>query len=44
VGVDHPERGRLVAQLHEDAREHRVLDDIGGAAGMKGVAIIHRRR
>jgi hypothetical protein len=27
-----------------DARQHRVLDDIGEIAGMKGVAIIHRRQ
>ena len=40
--VDHAEGGRLVAQMHQDAREHRVLDDIGEIAGVKGVAIVHR--
>ena len=41
MGVDDAERGRLVAQMHEDARQHRVLDDVGEIAGVKGVAIVH---
>ena len=41
MGVDHAERRRLLAQMHEDAREHRVLDDVGEIAGMEGVAIVH---
>ena len=44
MGIDHPERRRLAAQMHQDAGEHRMLDDVGGTAGMKGVAIIHRSR
>ena len=42
MGVDHPERGRLAAQMHQDARQHRMLDDVGRTAGVKGVAIVHR--
>jgi hypothetical protein len=29
--------------MHKDAGEHRVLDDVGGTAGVKGVAIVHSR-
>jgi hypothetical protein len=41
VGIDDPESRRLVAQMHQDAGEHRMLDDVGGTTGVKGVAIIH---
>ena len=39
--VDHPERRGLLAQMHEDPREHRVLDHVGEIPGMEGVAVIH---
>ena len=42
MGVDDAEGRRLRAQMHQDANEHRVLDDVGKIAGMKGVAIVHR--
>ena len=42
MGVDHPERGDLVAQMHENANDDDVLIDVGKTAGVKGVAIIHR--
>ena len=41
MGVDDAERRRFLAQMHEDAHQHRVLDHIGEIAGVKGVAIIH---
>jgi len=41
MGVDDAERARLVLQICQDAREHDVLDDIGEAAGVKGVAVVH---
>jgi len=31
----------LAAQMHEDAREHRVLKHIGKISGVEGVPIIH---
>ena len=43
MGVDDAERRRLGAQVHQNADQHRVLDDIGEVAGVKGVAIIHGR-
>ena len=42
MGVDDTEGRRLRTQMHQDANEHRVLDDVGEIAGMKGVAIVHR--
>ncbi len=39
--VDHPEWRRLVAQMHENAGEDRVLEDVGKIPGVKGVAIVH---
>ena len=36
------ERPPAFPQMHEDAREHRVLDDVGEIAGVEGVAIVHR--
>jgi hypothetical protein len=30
--------------MDEDAHEHRMLDDVGETAGVKGMAVIHRRR
>ena len=44
MGIDHAERGVLLAQMRDDAREQRVLDDIGKVAGMEGVSVIHRAR
>ena len=41
MGVDDAERGRLLAQVMQDTAQHRVLEDIGEAAGMEGVAVIH---
>ena len=42
MGIDDAESGRLAAQMDEDARQHRVLDDIGKIAGVKGMAVVHR--
>src|SRR5258708_29813978 len=41
MGVDDAERSRLVLQIGEHAHQHDVLDDIGKAAGMKGVTVVH---
>src|SRR5437660_10212945 len=41
MGIDHAERGRLVLQVDEDAHQHDVLDDVGEAASMKGVSVVH---
>ena len=43
MGVDDAERRRLVAQVHQNADQHRMLDDVGEVAGVKGVAIVHER-
>ncbi len=40
MGVDDAEGRRFLAQIMQDAREHRVLVHIGEAAGMKGVAVV----
>jgi hypothetical protein len=40
--VDDAERCRLREQVDQDAREHRMLDDIGEAAGVIGMPVIHR--
>src|SRR5271165_4649248 len=40
--VDEAERRRLASEVDEDARQNRVLDDVGEIAGMEGVAIVHR--
>ena len=42
MGVDHPERRRFLLQVRDDARERGVLDDVGEAPGVEGVAIVHR--
>jgi len=44
MGVDDAEGRRLLAQMHENAHQHRVLDHIGEIAGVKVVAIIHGRQ
>ena len=41
MGIEDAERRRLRAQMQQDAHEHRVLEDIGEVAGVKGVAIVH---
>jgi hypothetical protein len=41
MGVDHPERRRLLAQVGQDAGNDDVLDHIGEVAGVKGVAVVH---
>ena len=43
MGVDDAEGGRLLLQIGQDAHQHDVLDDIGEAAGVKGVTIVHAR-
>ncbi len=42
VGVDDAERAVLFPQMRDDAREHRVFDDVGEIAGMERVAVVHR--
>ena len=44
MGIDDAERCRLGAQVHEDAHQHDMLDDVGEIAGMEGVAIVHARQ
>src|SRR5215211_3451176 len=41
MGVDDAERGRLCAQMNENAGEDRMLDDVGEIAGVKGMTIVH---
>jgi len=41
MGVDDAEGGGLFLQMTEDAHQHDVLDDVGKAAGVKGVTVIH---
>src|ERR1700737_4554753 len=41
MGVDDAKRRRLVLQIGENAHQHDVLDDVGKAAGMKGVTVVH---
>ncbi len=43
MGVDDAESGRLAAQVMQNAAEHGVLEHVGEAAGMEGVAIVHGR-
>jgi hypothetical protein len=43
VGVDHAEGRGLLAQMDENARQHRMLDHIGRAAGVKRVTVVHPR-
>ncbi len=42
--VDEAERRGLPLEIDEDARENRVLDDIGEIAGVEGVTVVHRAR
>ena len=41
MGVDDAEGGRLLLQVKQDAHQHDVLDDVGKAAGVKGVTVVH---
>ncbi len=41
MDVEDAERRRLATQMHEDAREHRVLEHVGEISGVKGVPIVH---
>src|SRR5882672_7501588 len=41
MGVDDAKRSRLVLQIGENAHQHDVLDDVGKAAGMEGVTVVH---
>ena len=42
MGVDHPERRGLGAQIMQDAAKHRMFEHIGEITGMKSVAIVQR--
>jgi hypothetical protein len=42
VRVDEAEGRRLALEVDEDARQDRVLDDIGEIAGMKAVTVAKR--
>ena len=44
MGVDIAQRRVLLRQIDEDAREDRVLEDVGEIAGVEAVAVVHRRR
>src|SRR4030081_4161052 len=41
MGVDDAKRRRFVMQIGENTHQHDVLDDVGKAAGMKGVTVVH---
>jgi hypothetical protein len=41
MNIDDAKRRRLAAQMHEDAREHRVFEHVGEISGVKGVPIVH---
>jgi hypothetical protein len=41
--VDDAEGRRFLLQIEENPHQHDVLDDIGEAAGMEGVTVVHRR-
>ena len=41
VRVEIAQRRVLAHQVCEDAREHRVLEDVGEIAGVEGMAVIH---
>src|SRR5690349_9946527 len=43
MGVDDAKRRRLFLQIGQHAYQNDVLDDIGKAAGVKGVSVIHGR-
>jgi hypothetical protein len=40
MAVDDAEGGRLFLQMKQDTHQHDVLDDVGKAAGMKGVTVV----
>ena len=44
MGVDDAKGGRLFLQIDQDAHQHDVLDDVGEAAGVKGVTVVHGER
>ena len=41
--IDEAERRVLPCEPHKDAREDRVLDDVGESPGVEGVAVVHAR-
>jgi hypothetical protein len=41
MAVDDAKRRRLLLQMDQDAHQRDVLDNIGKAAGMKGVTVVH---
>lgn len=40
MGVDHPERRRLGAQMHEHARQRRALVHVGEVPGVEGMLVV----
>jgi hypothetical protein len=44
MDVDDAEGRRLGAQMHQDANDHDMLDDVGEIAGVEGVAVVHGRK
>jgi hypothetical protein len=42
MGVDEAKRRLLPREMDEEARQDRVLENVGEIAGVKGVAIVHR--
>src|SRR5450755_3369257 len=44
MGIDDAKRRLLVLQIGQNAHQHDVLDDVGKAAGMKGVTVVHGER
>jgi hypothetical protein len=41
MGVDDPQRCILALQIEEDACQHRMLEHVGGAAGVVDVTVVH---
>jgi len=41
MGVDDAKRRLLLLQVSQDAHQDDVLDDVGEAAGMEGVTVVH---
>ena len=41
MGIDDPKGSRLFLQIGQHPHQHDVLDDIGKAAGVKGVSVVH---
>src|ERR1700719_1047189 len=41
MGIDRPKRRRLAAEMDKQARQHRMLDDVGEISSVKGMTVVH---